>query len=86
MSSTIADPGNGSATDQRLEAARAYLADAAQRPVEHLPPSALMKELSAARRHIFTLLAVVSEAELAAFRPMDTSDLDPETGEEYGAR
>jgi hypothetical protein len=72
--------------DARVEQARGYLDGAA--PVDHLPPSALVRELDAARHHLAALLAAIGELELDGPYPervMDTDDIDPETGEEWGA-
>ena len=66
--------------DPRLELARRWLAEDSRTPVDHMPPSQLMKSLESARRH----LAAVLDARPEAFRPMDTSDINPATGECWG--
>jgi hypothetical protein len=70
--------------DQRVELAREYLADVRRTGVDHLPPSVLMRECAELRRQLATVLAVI-DGHVCADRPMDTSDLNPETGEAWGA-
>jgi len=41
------------------EAARAYLAGAGQTPVDHLPPSAMVREITELRRLVSQLLAEI---------------------------
>jgi hypothetical protein len=68
--------------DVRAELARDYL-EAHSRDVAWLPPSALAREVTELRTHLAAVLAVL-DARPAADRPMDCSDIDPETGEEWG--
>jgi hypothetical protein len=63
------------------EAARAYLAEAGRKPVRHLPPSALMRELADARKLIADLLAVIdgedsNDAALAALARAHATEAD----------
>ena len=69
--------------DTRAEQAREYLDGARQRPVDHLPPSRLMTELAETRRQLAAVLALLDgqASRPAADRVMDTSDLDPGTGD-----
>ncbi len=50
--------------DGQAEAARAYLAAAVQAPVDRLPPSQLMRQLTGTRRHPATVLAVLGSHEV----------------------
>jgi len=70
--------------DQRVELAREYLAGVRRASVDQLPPSVLMRECAELRRQLGVVLAVI-DGHACADRPMDISDLDPETGEAYGA-
>jgi hypothetical protein len=64
--------------------AQAYLA-AHDRDVEWLKPSELAREVEQLRQQLSAVLAVLSEPQepelIYPDRPMDTSDIDPETGE-----
>jgi hypothetical protein len=67
--------------------AHSWLDETGQTPVGQLPPSALMEQLDAARIHLAAVLAVISELDAwqpGPERPMDCSDVDPETGEAFG--
>jgi hypothetical protein len=46
-----------------IEAARTYLAGAGQRPVGHMPPSLMIKEIQELRRLLGDLLAVLDQLE-----------------------
>jgi hypothetical protein len=68
--------------------AQAYLA-AHDRDTAWLKPSELAREVEQLRHQLNAVLAVLGEPQVPEpvypDRPMDTSDIDPETGEEYGA-
>jgi hypothetical protein len=71
-------------TDQRVEQARQF-SGAHQVPASHLRPSEMQAEIESLRWHLQQLLAVLGEPQAPGpvypQRPMDTSDIDPETGE-----
>jgi hypothetical protein len=68
--------------------AQAYLA-AHDRDVSWLKPSELAREVEQLRCHVNAVLAVLGEPQapepIYPVRPMDTDDIDPATGEEWGA-
>jgi hypothetical protein len=73
--------------DPRTAQARAYLAEVSCTPVDHLPPLRLIAECRQSRAHLAAVLAVISEVDASGpfpERPMDTSDIDIETGEAFG--
>ena len=55
-----------SEVDQRITAAREYLAVAQQSDVLHLPPSALLRECAESRRQLAAVLAAYAGLEDAA--------------------
>lgn len=69
--------------DQLVQLAREYLDGARRTGVDHLPPSVLMRECAELRRQLGVVLTVI-DGHVCADRPMDTSDLDPGTGEAWG--
>jgi hypothetical protein len=68
--------------------AQAYLA-AHDRDVSWLKPSELAREVEQLRHQLNAVLAVLGEPEppgpIYPERPMDTDDIDPETGDVCGA-
>jgi hypothetical protein len=68
--------------DARVGLAQAYLADHSQ-DVQRMRPSEMIKDIITLRGHVGALLRAIQEQRPAACRPMDTSDLNPETGEAF---
>jgi hypothetical protein len=75
------------ASDPRVERAQAYLDDHSQ-DTAWLKPSELASEVQELRTHlaaVLTVIAALAAERLSAHRPMCTDDINPDTGECFGA-